>query len=206
MTDETNHLFPDLQAAAKALAASVLAASSRFKRPMIAAVDGGSGAGKSTLTRMTAPLIGASVIHYDDFFDAAVPDEEWDLCPDEQKCRRCMDWIRLRREVLEPLLNGQPARYRPYSFETEDKLAPESVIIQPSPVILLDGIYSALPELNDLLDYKILIQVPDAIRHRRHNERENSEDIAWHRRWDPSEAYYFAQVRPPSSYDLVIEL
>ncbi|QHT61492.1 hypothetical protein GXP70_16995 [Paenibacillus lycopersici] len=200
-----------LTAAANAIAHAVRTAQAMHAIPFIAAIDGGSGAGKTTLAHLAAEQLAewripAAVVHIDDFFDASVPDAEWDRCTDEQKCRRCMDWRRLRREALEPLLAGHGANYRPFSFETDDRLAAHTVTVQSAAVILLDGIYGTLPELLDLIGLSILIEVPPATRYRRHNERENSEDTEWHARWDSAETYYFTRLRPPSSFDVVIEL
>ncbi|QHW34695.1 hypothetical protein GZH47_30465 [Paenibacillus rhizovicinus] len=200
-----------LHAAATTIASLIQSAASRYARPFITALDGGSGAGKTTLALLAAERLAdlhlaTAIVHIDDFFDAAVSDEQWDRCTDEQKCLRCMDWQRLKREALLPLLDGRAASYRPFSFDTQDHLAHDAVTVQPAAAILLDGIYGTLPELMNVIDLSILIQVPPEIRRRRHNERENSEDIEWHRRWDPAEDYYFSRLRPPSSFDHVIQL
>ncbi|SFI35461.1 Uridine kinase [Paenibacillus sp. UNC496MF] len=173
-------------------------------KPLLVALDGGSGAGKSTLALLAAPLIGAAVVHYDDFFDASVADEEWDRCTPGQKCRRCMDWRRARREALRPLLAGEAASYRPFSFETGDRLAPVPVVVRPADIILLDGIYSTLPELADLIGFAVLVDAPPDVRRRRHDEREPGDERDWHARWDPAEDFYFAELRPPSAFDLVL--
>ena len=76
---------------------------------------------------------------------------------------------------------------------------------QPAGVIILDGAYSARPELADLIDLSVLVDVPVAERHARLAARERSHFLdSWHARWDPAEAYYFTHVRPNSSFDLVV--
>lgn len=52
--------------------------------PLVVSLDGGSGAGKSTLAAEVALQLDAAVIHCDDFFDAAVPDKDWDTYSLEQ--------------------------------------------------------------------------------------------------------------------------
>jgi uridine kinase len=73
-------------------------------------------------------------------------------------------------------------------------------------VIIIDGIYSCRPELDDVIDLSVLVEAPAAIRRQRHNEREATDEAGWHSRWDDAEDHYFAHVRPPESYDLVVHL
>ena len=75
----------------------------------------------------------------------------------------------------------------------------------PAAVIVLDGAYSARPELADLIDLTVLVDAPLQFRHARLAAREAACFLeAWHRRWDDAEAHYFTHVRPPSSFDLVV--
>ncbi|MBY7143543.1 hypothetical protein KFZ56_10895 [Virgibacillus sp. NKC19-3] len=70
-------------------------------------------------------------------------------------------------------------------------MSPSFVTKEPSMVIILDGIYSSLPELSDIVDVKVLVDVLPEVRRYRHNVREGNDDEAWHQRWDPAEDYYF---------------
>ena len=75
----------------------------------------------------------------------------------------------------------------------------------PAPILLLDGAYSAGPQLADLIGLSILVDVPLAIRHARLAARENPAFLAqWHARWDAVEAYYFTVVKPRSSFGLIV--
>ncbi|CAG7608136.1 Uridine kinase [Paenibacillus solanacearum] len=172
--------------------------------PFVVSLDGGSGAGKSTLAAALVSRLGAAVIPCDDFFDATVTDAEWDSFTVVQKCHRCIDWQRVRNEALLPLLAGKAAQYRPYSFSSGNGLALHSVEKMPSEVIILDGIYSGLPEISDLVDFSILVDVSPEFRRHRHNIREGTDDADWHLRWDPVEDYYFSALRPPDSYDVIV--
>jgi uridine kinase len=76
----------------------------------------------------------------------------------------------------------------------------------PNDFIILEGAYSCRPELSDLIDLKILIDAPEKVRHGRLQKREKKEFlIQWHKRWDEAEQYYFRDVCPHSSFDMVIE-
>lgn len=75
---------------------------------------------------------------------------------------------------------------------------------KPKPVILLDGVYSARPELADLVDLAVLAEAPnDRARRQRLIAREGEAFMnAWHALWDAAEDHYFSLVRPRSAFDL----
>lgn len=172
--------------------------------PLVVSLDGGSGAGKSTLATEVASHLGAAVIQYDDFFDATITNDEWDSYTSEKKCRHCINWQRMRNEALLPLIRGEKAQYHPFSFSSDNGLALYFVTIEPSEVIILEGIYSSLPELSDVVDLTVLVDVLPEIRRNRHNIREGTDDVEWHLRWDSAEDYYFSVLRPPASFDLIV--
>jgi uridine kinase len=75
----------------------------------------------------------------------------------------------------------------------------------PRAIIILDGAYSARPELRDLIDLAVLVEAPETIRHERLAAREESGFLArWHARWDSAEEHYFTVVRPPEAFDLTL--
>ena len=170
---------------------------------LVVSFDGGSGSGKSTLASEVASSLKATIIHCDDFFAVEIPDHEWDSYSVEKKCRLCIDWERVRAEALLPLLAGEKAEYHPFSFSTMNGFSSDVVVLEPSKVIILDGIYSSY-WLSDLTDFTILVDVAPTIRRNRHNLRERTEDREWHLRWEPVEDYYFSVLRSPDSFDLVV--
>ena len=73
-------------------------------------------------------------------------------------------------------------------------------------MILLEGAYSAGPQLADLVDRAILVDLPPPERHARLEVRQERAFLErWHERWDEVERYYFAHVRPRSSFDVVVK-
>lgn len=75
----------------------------------------------------------------------------------------------------------------------------------PAPVLLLDGAYSGGPELSDLVNFAVLMDVLRAVRHERLRGREQEDFLReWHARWDSAEEHYFADLAPPSRFDLVV--
>ena len=151
------------------------------------------------------------MIQSDDFFAADIPDAEWDTRTIKEKVNDGIDWRRLRTEGLEPLLAGQPARWPAFDFEAGLRaggtygMKDEYEEREPTAVIILDGAYSARPELSDLINLSVLVYAPIETRHARLAAREDPHFLAaWHERWDEAEEYYFTQVRPISSFDLVV--
>jgi len=201
-----------VEASTKVIAAIRRLLSSR-PGPIVGALDGGSGAGKSTLARLIQDRVETALIPIDDFFAADIPDSRWDEFSVEERLRYVFDWRRLRESVIEPLLAGERAKW--YAFDFESGLRSDGTYgmladpteREPADVIILEGAYSACPELADLVDLAILVDVPVEARHARQKAREDAAFLeGWHRRWDPVESYYFTQVRPKSSFDIVVKL
>jgi len=179
--------------------------------PIVVALDGGSGAGKSTFASWVAGRVNAVLIPIDDFFAADMPDNQWDDLTIADRLNHVFDWQRVRDCAIKPLLAGEPARW--YAFDFESGLHPDGTYGMkadpeeraPLDVILLEGAYSACPFLADPVDLAILVDVPLDERHARLAAREDEEFLdRWHMIWDAVEEYYFTQVRPRASFDLVI--
>jgi uridine kinase len=172
--------------------------------PLLVAVEGQSGAGKSTLARALGAELEATVIDGDDFY-AGGSEGDWDARSAAEKADLCIDWRRLRRKAIEPLLAGKPASWHPFDWEAGHGQAETVIVARPAPVVILDGAYSARPELSDLIGLSVLVDVPAAVRRARLVEREGATAVDdWYWRWDDAEIYYFTEVRPPSWFDLVV--
>ncbi len=151
------------------------------------------------------------MIQSDDFFAANISDAEWDVRTPEARAADGIDWQRLRTEALEPLLVGHWAKWHAFDFEAGVRpdgtyaMCADFVECKPAAVIMLDGAYSTRPELADLIDLSVLVDVPVDVRHARLAAREEPSFLeAWHARWDGAEDFYFRQVRPASAFDLVV--
>jgi uridine kinase len=177
---------------------------------LVVAIDGRSGSGKSTVAAAVAQGIGAVIVPCDDFFTASVSDAEWDRRTPEQRAADAIDWRRLKREAIDPLRTGRAARWYTFDFlagPRDDGTYPLQITPTeraPKPVVLLDGAYSARPELADVLDLSVLVEAAPTTREARLATREATDFLRqWHARWDPAEDYYFGYVRPPSAFDVV---
>ncbi len=202
----------DLETACSQIKSAIKGVAQHHPSPILVALDGGSGSGKSTLTAVLEKQINCAVVPLDDFFAANIPDREWDSKSVQERVRDVFDWERVRSEALGPLLAGETARWRPFDFAaglradgTYD-ISEQLVERWPAPVIILEGAYSSSPHLANLIDLKVLIDVPLIERHRRLEKREPDQQFLqrWHLLWDAVEEYYFSEVMPPSAFDLIV--
>lgn len=171
-------------------------------RPFIAALDGRSGVGKSTLARALAEKLDAAVIEGDDFYAGGI-----ELRSDNPASRAaaCIDWTR-QRPVLEALAAGREASWRAFDWDAFDgRLRDEPTRIGPRPIVILEGVYAARPELADLLDLRVALLAPDDVRLARLAAREGAIG-PWERQWHEAEDFYFKSLVPPDAFDVAINL
>jgi len=172
-------------------------------RPCVIAIDGPSGAGKSTLAAALTLSMTATVIESDDFYSAHLPglDElALEEMSDADAAACIIDWRRLREEVLLPLSQRRAARYAPFDWDVYDGSSGPPKTVAVADVVIVDGVYSARPELADLVDVRVLLEVPPEVRSRRLSERRDAADLVHF--WDRAEQYYFAEISPPLRFDL----
>jgi uridine kinase len=185
--------------------------------PSRVAVDGATASGKTTLAtelarRLTErghPAIRASA----DFFK--IPPE---LRPArELPIRRVYDTDALRAELLAPLGPGGDRRYRTATYDgwTKRSLRDRPALTAPeSAVLLVDGAFLMEPELEDLWDFWIHVEVDPGIA----VERFVLRDVLWtpdpepdamrrryRERYQPDETSYARQVRPRERADAVVD-
>lgn len=164
------------------------------------AIDGHGGAGKSTLAAAVARATGAALVHTDDFFlrpaaSAGAP-----------ALVQYYDWRRLRAQALEPLTAGGDATFRRFGWESGTGPGGTGqrgiITVRRSALIVLEGVYSAGPELSDLVHRSVLVDTPEPERLRRLRARVTPEE--WDCDWLAAEQAYFGAVRPPQSFDLIV--
>ncbi|MXZ26483.1 MAG: hypothetical protein F4Y80_16815 [Caldilineaceae bacterium SB0665_bin_21] len=179
--------------------------------PFVVAIDGRSGTGKSTLTSLVAKEIRAAVVLLDDFFAASTPDADWDRMTVEERGTNVFDWARIRSEALVPLLAGRVARWHPFDFDSGQRadgtygMKTKATEVESASVIIVDGAYSTGPQLTDLVDLTVLVELSEEERWDRLARREEAEFLAqWQARWTAVEDFYFSNVRPRSSFDLIV--
>jgi uridine kinase len=192
---------PAVAADAEALADMIARLAKQKVSPFIVAIDGRSGVGKSTMARSLAEPPDACVIEGDDFYAGGI-----ELRSDSAASRAaaCIDWTR-QRSVLEALAAGRPAQWRAFDWEAFDgRLCDEPTKLEPRPVVILEGVYAARPELADLLDLRVVLVAPDEVRLARLAAREGTIG-PWESQWHEAVEFYFDAVMPTASFDVVAE-
>jgi uridine kinase len=169
----------------------------------IVAIDGHGAAGKSTIAEALAAATGAALVHTDDFFQVPpAPLAGPGLAsPAQPALADYYDWRRLRTQALEPLRARLGAVFRRFDWERGSGLD-GTVTVEPSDLILVEGVYSASPELRDLVDRSVFVDTPEQERLRRLHGRVKPEE--WDDQWLLAERAYFGVIRPPSSFDLIV--
>jgi len=185
----------------------VIRAAARWRaaRPavLVVAIDGHGGAGKSTIATAVAAATGAALVHTDDFFRApgGAPEVRSGVPGGVRTLESYYDWRRLRAAALGPLRAGRPARFRRFDWERGSGL--DGVVTVPaSGMIVVEGVFSAAPQLADLVDRSVLVDTPERERLRRLRARVAPDE--WDDEWLLAEKAYFGQVRTPSWFDLIV--
>lgn len=187
------------EATVDALAARITQLARATAHPVVVALDGRSGSGKSTLAaRLAGRLPGCGVIEGDDFYAGGTGLRS---DPPAERAAACIDWRR-QRAVLQALRAGRTARWQAFDWDAFDgSLCATPTVLAPAPVVLLEGTYSARPELADLLDLRVRVTTPDALRLARLQAREGGIG-PWEAQWLDAEVAWFA--RPDLAFDVTV--
>jgi uridine kinase len=161
----------------------------------LVAVDGHGASGKSTIAEHLRAMTGASLVHTDDFYVPVEPGS------DRRGIGSHYDVGRLRTEALEPLRAGREAVFRSYDWDS-GAVTGSLTHVAPNALVIVEGVYSATPELADLVDKAIYVDTPEPERLARLEKRVSPED--WDAEWLVAEKEYFTATRPMDSFDLVI--
>jgi para-aminobenzoate synthetase len=166
----------------------------------VVAIDGHGTAGKSTIAVCIAGATGAALVHTDDFF---LP-QPASLSGQPSRIRslgQYYDWRRIRGQALEPLRASRSAKFRCFDWSRGTGLGGVATV-RPSDLILLEGVFSAAPELSDLVDRSVLVDTPEHERLRRLHAQVAPGD--WDADWLAAQQSYFGRTRPAASFDLVV--
>ena len=75
-----------------------------------------------------------------------------------------------------------------------------------SGVVIVEGVYTARPELADYYDLTVLVEAPRDVCLRRLHERGHDHGPGnWNERWRAAEEYYLAVTNPGARLDLTVK-
>lgn len=188
--------FSELEPLAQAIAART----EGMDRPLIVALDGRSAAGKTMLAAALGERLDAGVIEGDDFYIGGVAVRAE---PPAAMVAACTDWQH-QRLVLDLLRSGREASWNAFDWEAFDgRERTELTVMSPKPIIILEGVYAARPELADLIDIAIMVRADEGVRESRLLARQDHTG-PWEKQWHAAEDYYFEFVRPLTSFNMLV--
>lgn len=152
-------------------------------------IDGFGAAGKTTLARrISAAVPRAVLVHLDDLQGAGIT--EW-------------DWTALRRDVVEPLLAGRPARYAVRAWGESEPHGYAEVPV--GAVVVVEGVSALRREADVPWDLTVWVDTAEPVRRARRERRDGpSVQAVWSASWLPSERAYAERERPWERVDLVV--
>jgi uridine kinase len=157
----------------------------RSEHELVLVGIGGHGcAGKTTLAQA---IPGAAIVGTDEFWDGAG-----------------FELSRLRREVLDPLVHGLPARFA--SFDWAARKARGERVVEPAGVVVVEGVCALHRMFRDDYQLRIWVEAPRELRLARGVARDGEgARSTWEDVWMPSEDRYVATDDPVSAADLIVD-
>lgn len=160
----------------------------------VVAIDGPGCCGKSSLADSVKALLPESAqLATDDFHlpRGAVPEQ---LSP--LPYRRWNEFM----AAATHLAAGQQAKFRPIDWKSR-ALSPE-VVVQPAPLLMIEGIASMHPSLASLVDFRIWVDGEASTRMERVRQRDGDDEVPnWHK-YIAFEQRYLETHRPWMNADL----
>ncbi|MDX1663762.1 MAG: uridine kinase [Candidatus Promineifilaceae bacterium] len=136
------------------------------EKPVVFGVAGGTASGKTTVAHTILDAVGASRVAYlahDRYY------KDFDHLPLEERARLNYDHpnsldTELMVSHIQQLLSGEAAEVPRYDF-TRHRRTEETTLVQPSPIILVEGILIFADKLlRDLMDIKVYVDTDADVR------------------------------------------
>ncbi len=164
------------------------------------AIDGRCAAGKSTLAGHLAELLGAGVVHMDDFY-----------LPTRMRTQERLAepggnvyYERFQEEVLPYLNQGKHFGYRRFDCSIMD--LGEMRQVEGSRFTIVEGAYSCHPRLRDYMSLRVFMDVDAEVQIERIRKRNGEERLeAFRQKWIPMEEAYFAAYKVREKADIILQ-
>jgi len=180
------------------------------------AVDGFDGAGKTVLADQLAEVIGGLDAARDvlrvsiDGFHRPRAERIARGRGPETFYEDSYDYDAFRRAVVEPFRGGEPVTPAVNDVEADEPVRPAPVAVRPATVLLVDGIFLQRPELADVWDAAVWVEVPFAVSVPRGNARfgdghDPDPEAASNRRYVEGQRLYLAAADPRARATWVLD-
>jgi uridine kinase len=175
----------------------------------LVAIDGPGGSGKSTLAAELGERLRGlgqvTIVHGDDFYRPLAAEDRLRLSPQDGYAQY-FDWQRLRDQVLSRLAAGIAGQYQRYDWPAGVLAAGEVHHAPRSGVVIVEGVYTARPELAGYYDLTVWVDTPWETCMRRLDERGHDHGPGnWNERWRAAEEHYIATTQPGTRLDLAVK-
>lgn len=176
-------------------------------------VDGRTGAGKSTFADQLAAALRArerstARASLDDFKHPwrHAQEHEYDRESGEGYYRNPHDFASARDLLLAPAAPDGDGRVVLCAHDPLTGVDHRDVVVElpPDTVLVVDGVFAMRPELNDLWDLRIWLDVDHATSRARGIGRDGNREVHL-TRYEPGEDLYVAEVDPVTRADIVID-
>ena len=171
------------------------------KQDATVVIEGGSASGKTTMADALREIYGCTVLHTDDYF----------LRPEQRTPARLaeiggnLDRERFAREIVQPLMQKEPIRYR--RFDCMTQTLGEPITVPSSGLTVVEGAYSLHPAFGKYYDLAVFLDTDPALQKKRIEVR-NSPALAkrFFEEWIPMENAYFTGMDVKSRADLIFSV
>ncbi|MFI3254055.1 MAG: uridine kinase [Eubacteriales bacterium] len=160
--------------------------------PCLLALEGPCASGKTTFGKE----LGFPCVSMDDFF----------LSPEKRSddIGGNIDKERFLNQVLLPLSMGKEVKYAPYLCHSGEYGA--EITLPPSPLLVVEGVYSLLPQFRDFYQMKVFLSASWEERKKRLLARGGEELLTqFEKEWIPRENRYFQTYQVKESCDFFFE-
>ena len=190
----------------------------RLTHPVRVAIDGIDAAGKTSLAGELADSLiarGRPVIHasVDGFHRPREERYQRGALSPEGYYRDSFDYAALLEALLLPLGPGGSRAYRQsaYDYRADRPIAAAEEVAAPDAALVMDGVFLLRPELADLWDFRILVEVPFAVALERAERRDaalfgsvEAVRARYLKRYIPGQQLYFEEARPRERADAIV--
>lgn len=167
------------------------------QKTLTLAIDGRCGSGKTTLGNRLGEHFGCTVLHMDDFYLRAEQRTQERLSAPGGN----VDYERFIDEVLTPLKTRSEFLLRPFDHRTFQP--GPGRLIQPTPLVIVEGSYSCNAHLRGYYDLRIFLTTDLSTQLARITQRSSAEKAQeFAARWIPLEERYFSTLDTEALFHL----
>lgn len=151
----------------------------------VISIDGPCASGKTTIGKLLSSFLECPCIHMDDYF----------LQAHQRTAQRLeepggnIDYERFHQEINEAWNQKQPIHMR--SYDCSSQRLRKEVILEESPILIIEGSYAHHPYLDDMQAFKIFMDIEPSIQKERLQKRSPDKFLDFIEKWIPMEEKYF---------------